>query len=172
MSACSPEGMPSAEFTVWAWVSLSLWIFMAVGACYALLMNHLPSQVVLLGALLTTVVCQLLKLIIGHSREYPACGVGDAMPSQHAMVSFFMCAYYSWVFYRYDTVSPRRWVIGRIVVGILYALLVSASRVRLRAGDAIEVTVGIVLGMTLAMVYVHTLTLMWSGALPRYHKED
>ena len=172
VSACSPEDMSVPVFLLWASVSMSLWMFMVCGVCYAIVWNHLPSQITALGGIVGLLLCQLLKLAIGHEREFPACGVGDAMPSQHAMLAFYFCAYYSWVFYKYDKVSPSAWVVIRIAIAIAYAATVTVSRVQLQAGDSLEAMVGAVLGIAYAMAYTHTLSLVWSGALPNFKKDD
>ena len=170
VQACSPESMSVPLFLTWSYISLSVRFFTVSAIGYAALWQDVPTAVALFGGLLVTGFCHLLKGIIAHERQYPACGWGHAMPSFHAMYTSYFSVYYSLCFYRYSQWSYSQ-LAYRIVATLSYAALVCASRVQLGAGDTLEVMVGAILGLTVALILLHLQTLFSKYSIPG-GKED
>jgi membrane-associated phospholipid phosphatase len=171
VAACSPQDMPANAFLVWAYISLSVRMLLIAAALYAALWQDLPTAIALGGSLLVAGFGYSLKALIGHERQFPDCGYGHAMPSMHALVAVYFATYYSLCFWRY---SRWGWVqlVYRIVAVSGYAFLVCVSRVQLRAGDALEVAVGAILGSASALLILHVLMHALKTGLPGGMKED
>lgn len=165
IAACSPADMSNAAFLFWAYASLTVWTFILAAIYYAVLWQDLPTAIALAGGAVVAAGGYLLKALIGHQREYPACGVGHAMPSMHALIASYFSAYYCLCFWRY---SRDGWLqLAYRVTGVItYGTLICVSRIQLRAGDALEVVVGAILGIASALMLLHVLMHLMQAAIP------
>lgn len=170
VAACSPQDMPEVVFLAWAYLSLTLRMFIVAAVFYAILWQDLPTVVALMGAALAAGFGYSLKALIRHERTFPACGVGHAMPSLHSLIVAYFAAYYVLCFWRFS-----RWGVCQLLYRITavsgYAFLVCVSRVQLGAGDPMEVIVGAILGTTSALMLLHVLMHVLKTAIPGT-KED
>lgn len=171
VSACAPEAMPPNWFLFWAYVSLSVRMLIGGAIFYAILWQDIPTVVSLSGGAIVVGTGYSLKAVIGHERQFPDCGLGHAMPSMHALLAGYFATYYAICFWRYSDWGWARLIYRMTVVGA-YATLVCVSRVQLRAGDAMEVFVGVLLGSASAMAMLHFLMYALQTALPGNIKQD
>jgi membrane-associated phospholipid phosphatase len=162
--------MTQPVFLFWAYMSLTVRTFLLAGLFYAVLWQDLSTSVALAGGGMVAAFGYALKALIGHERQFEACGIGHAMPSMHALITVYFASYYGLCFWRY---SKWTWpvLVYRIAAVATYATLVCASRVQLGAGDVLEVLVGAIFGFNFALMLLHALTHVSRRAIPGV-KED
>lgn len=130
-----------------AYVSLSVYGLVFSLFMYALLFADFETSIVLCGLGLNETLNIILKVVVNADRPDPTCGEGPGFPSGHAQTVAYILVYSALRFYyTRKQIGPLK-VIYRYFVMVLYAMIVCASRVHLRAHTIVQVLFGFLCGV-------------------------
>lgn len=151
------EEDPLGEFMAFMTISPVLVAF-GLGVAF-LVTRQLPWAWSLLGALLTDVLCSVLKKVINQPRPVGSYREGPGMPSEHAAFSIFLAMHLSlWLFFQLSCSKVLK--VGGFLVFTCWSLMVSASRHHLGVHSPMQILCGAFLGAVFGILW-YTLEMGW-----------